>query len=185
MGSSITVNWFNSKLSNEINLVFVVYFRLVTPITNTFCFFPEPSQYKTPPALFQAHGQSTGDQTSRALQHMLNLEVYKPFKAGEIRIRCLGLQSTCSDKTMERLSECTCSESRTRGTGQKLPRQITHKPSHGSVNTDGLLLLPSPLFYIRLQAFNFPFPLSCSPFPISGRVWWLVALLMCSCVFSL
>lgn len=130
-------------------------------------------------------GQSTWHQTSRALQHMLNLEVYKPFKAGEIRIRCLGLQSTCSDKTMERLSECTSSESRTRGTGQKLPRQITHKPSHGSVNTDGLLLLPSPLFHIRLQAFNFPFPLSCSPFPISGRVWWLVALLMCSCVFSL
>lgn len=60
---------------------------------------------------FQDHVLSTKHQTSRALQHILHLEAYKPFTAGEIRIRCLGPQLTCSAETMERLSKCTCSES--------------------------------------------------------------------------
>lgn len=111
VGGSITVKIFNSKLSNEINLVFVVYSRLTAAITNTFCLFPEPSQYKTLPMPFQAHVLSIWRQTTRALQHMLNLEVYKPFKAGEIRIRCLGLQFTCSAETVDKLSKCTCTES--------------------------------------------------------------------------
>lgn len=47
---------------------------------------------------------------SQALQHMIKLGVYKPFKAGEIRIRFLGLQLTCSAETMEKSSEGTCSK---------------------------------------------------------------------------
>lgn len=35
VGGSITVNRFNSKLSNEMNLVFVLYSRLATEITTT------------------------------------------------------------------------------------------------------------------------------------------------------
>lgn len=77
VGGSITVNRFNSKLLNEINLVFVVYSRLATPNTNTFCFLPESCQCETLPMPFWAHVLSAWCHTNKVFWHVLKSEVYK------------------------------------------------------------------------------------------------------------